>query len=207
MIDFAIGYTRRIKPLLDFMVALLVMVIFCPIWIFILIVLLFSNPRKIFFRQVRPGWHGKPFEILKFITMNDHRNAMGELLADEDRLTVFGSFLRKTSLDELPQLINVLKGEMSIVGPRPLLTEYLDLYSADQARRHAVRPGITGWAQVNGRNAISWKEKLSMDVWYVDHQSFLLDLKILFITLIRVVRAQGINAPGSATTEKFNGSN
>ncbi|MFZ9505316.1 MAG: sugar transferase [Cyclobacteriaceae bacterium] len=200
-------YGRFVKPLLDFIVALMALIFFSPLWVIITILLYLSNRGQVFFKQVRPGYQGKSFQIIKFITMNDTRGTDGEWLPDQDRLTAIGRWLRKTSLDELPQLINVLKGEMSIVGPRPLLPEYLDLYSPEQARRHAVRPGLTGWAQVNGRNAITWKEKFILDVRYVDRQSFFLDLKILFLTLKQVMGAQDINTPGSATAEKFNGSN
>ena len=159
-----------------------------------------------FFRQVRPGMHGQPFEMVKFRTMTDARGPDGALLPDADRLTPFGRFLRASSLDELPELWNVLKGEMSLVGPRPLLMEYLPLYSPEQARRHEVRPGITGWAQVNGRNAISWEEKFALDTWYVDHQSLLLDMKILWLTVKKVLVREGISAAGEATMGKFTGS-
>ncbi|MDX9834266.1 MAG: sugar transferase [Desulfobulbus sp.] len=164
----------------------------------------FGSP--VFFRQVRPGLHGQPFEIIKFRTMRDAIDAQGNPLPDVERMTPFGSFLRATSLDELPELLNVLRGEMSLVGPRPLLMEYLPLYSAEQARRHAVRPGVTGWAQVNGRNALSWEEKFRMDVWYVDNQSFWLDLKILFLTVAKVLTREGICATGEATMPRFTGS-
>ena len=159
----------------------------------------------VFFRQVRPGLNGEPFEMVKFRTMTNERGADGQLLPDAMRLTPFGRFLRATSLDELPELWNVLNGDMSLVGPRPLLMEYLSLYTPEQARRHVVRPGITGWAQVNGRNAISWVEKLNLDVWYVDHQSFWLDLKILFLTVKRVCQRHGITAIGEATMPIFRG--
>ncbi|QBC33461.1 sugar transferase [Pandoraea sp. XY-2] len=158
------------------------------------------------FRQVRPGRDGKPFEMIKFRTMTDARNAAGELLPDSARMTPFGQFLRSSSLDELPELWNVLKGDMSLVGPRPLLMEYLPLYSPVQARRHEVRPGVTGWAQVNGRNAITWGEKFRLDVWYVDHQSFWLDLKIIYLTLRKVVAREGVSQDGHVTIEKFTGS-
>lgn len=159
----------------------------------------------IFFRQKRPGMDGELFEILKFRTMTDARGEDGALLPDAERLVSFGRFLRSTSLDELPELWNVLKGEMSLVGPRPLLVEYLARYSPEQARRHEVRPGVTGWAQVNGRNAVSWAQRLKMDVWYVDHVSFWLDLKILFLTIWKTVRREGISAPGEATMTSFLG--
>lgn len=160
----------------------------------------------VFFTQVRPGMHGKPFKMVKFRSMISERSTDGELLPDAVRLTPFGRFLRSTSLDELPELWNVLKGDMSLVGPRPLLMEYLPLYSPEQARRHAVRPGVTGWAQVNGRNAISWEEKFALDTWYVDHQSLLLDMKILWLTVKKVLVREGISAAGEATMGKFTGS-
>lgn len=158
-----------------------------------------------FFRQVRPGMHGQPFEMVKFRTMTDARGADGALLPDADRLTPFGRFLRASSLDELPELWNVLKGEMSLVGPRPLLMEYLPLYSPQQARRHEVRPGITGWAQVNGRNALGWDDKFKLDVWYVDHHSLWLDIKILWLTVKKVLVREGISAAGEATMPRFTG--
>jgi len=160
----------------------------------------------VFFRQIRPGLHGKPFEMVKFRTMTDQKDPDGQLLPDSVRLTPFGRFLRATSLDELPELWNVLKGEMSLVGPRPLLMEYLPLYTPEQARRHEVRPGITGWAQVNGRNAISWEDKFKLDVWYVDHRSLRLDLRILCLTVKKVLMRDGISAAGEATMPMFSGS-
>ena len=160
----------------------------------------------VFFRQTRPGLHGKPFEMVKFRTMTDARDTTGSLLPDSERLPPFGRFLRASSLDELPELWNVLKGEMSLVGPRPLLMEYLPLYTPEQYRRHEVRPGITGWAQVNGRNAISWEEKFALDVWYVQNQSFWLDVKILWLTVKKVLVRDGISAAGEATMAKFTGS-
>lgn len=159
----------------------------------------------VFFRQMRPGMHGKPFVMVKFRTMTDVRGADGVLLPDAERLTPFGRFLRASSLDELPELWNVIKGEMSLVGPRPLLMEYLPLYSAEQARRHEVRPGVTGWAQVNGRNALSWDEKFALDVWYVDHRSLWLDVRILWLTVRKVLVREGISAAGDATMPKFTG--
>lgn len=161
----------------------------------------------VLFTQVRPGVHGQPFRMVKFRTMTDARDASGALLPDAQRLTPFGRFLRASSLDELPELWNVLRGEMSLVGPRPLLMEYLPLYSPEQARRHEVRPGITGWAQVNGRNAISWADKFALDVWYVDHRSLWLDVRILWLTVRKVVVRDGISAPGDATMPKFEGIN
>ena len=160
----------------------------------------------LFFRQVRPGKDGKPFEMIKFRTMRDAVDSAGNLLPDDERMTPFGNFLRSTSLDELPELWNVLKGDMSLVGPRPLLMEYLPLYSAEQYRRHDVRPGVTGWAQVNGRNAISWDDKFKLDTWYVDNRSFLLDLKIIILTVKKVLVRDGISAEGEATMHKFTGS-
>lgn len=159
----------------------------------------------VFFRQIRPGLHGKPFEMVKLRTMTDYRDEKGQLLTDAERLTTFGSFMRASSLDELPELWNVLKGDMSLVGPRPLLMEYLPLYSAKQARRHQVRPGITGWAQVNGRNALSWEEKFKLDVWYVDNRTIWLDIKILWLTVRKVMMRDGISAVGEATMSKFGG--
>ncbi|NLC37040.1 MAG: sugar transferase, partial [Alcaligenaceae bacterium] len=159
----------------------------------------------VFFRQVRPGLHGKPFRMIKLRTMTDARGPDGTLLPDADRMLPFGRFLRSTSLDELPELWNVLKGDMSLVGPRPLLMEYLPLYTPEQARRHEVRPGVTGWAQVNGRNAISWEEKFALDVWYVDCRSFWLDLKILGMTVMSVLKRDGVSAAGEATVSKFKG--
>jgi sugar transferase EpsL len=194
------------KRIADFILAAVALVVGLP---FLLILSLFVRVRlgsPVLFRQQRPGLMGKPFQVLKFRTMTDARDAQGELLPDADRLTPFGKWLRSTSLDELPEFWNVVKGEMSLVGPRPLLLEYLPLYSPEQARRHHVRPGITGWAQVNGRNAISWTEKLALDVWYVDHRSTWLDIKILFMTVAKVFRAEGIAQAGHATAEKFKGS-
>lgn len=163
--------------------------------------------RPVLFRQIRPGLHGIPFQMLKFRTMRDALDANGKPLPDEQRMTPFGQFLRSTSIDELPELINVLKGDMSLVGPRPLLMEYLPLYSEEQQHRHDVRPGITGWAQINGRNAISWQKKFELDLWYVKNQSLWLDIKILFLTLWKVFRRSDINQQGNVTIEKFNGKN
>ena len=193
------------KRLLDFTTALLGLIALAlP-----LLALIWLIRRKlgspVFFRQTRPGLHGQPFEMVKFRTMTDARGPDGALLPDADRLTPFGRFLRATSLDELPELWNVLKGDMSLVGPRPLLMEYLPLYSLEQARRHEVRPGVTGWAQVNGRNAISWEEKFALDVWYVDHQSLWLDMRILWLTVKKVLVREGISAAGEATMGKFTG--
>jgi len=200
-------YNQLIKPLLDSLLALFILAFLAPVILLVTLVLWFAHGRKsIFFIQPRPGKHNKIFRLVKFKTMNDKRNINGELLPDIQRLTPIGKFVRKTSLDELPQLVNVLKGEMSLVGPRPLLVEYLNLYTEKQMRRHEVKPGITGWAQVNGRNAISWEEKFKLDVWYVDHISIGLDLKILFLTIKKVIVRDGISAEGHATMDYFKGS-
>ena len=198
-------YTSLIKPLADFVVAFLVFLVLSPVFIIVVIFLAFANSGKPFFFQRRPGKNGKIFKVIKFKTMNDRKDKNGELLPDADRLTAVGSFIRKTSLDELPQMLNVIKGDMSIVGPRPLLVQYLPLYDAVQATRHDVRPGITGWAQVNGRNTISWKQKFEYDVWYVNNISFALDFKILLMTVRNVIKSEGINSDTSATMEKFIG--
>ncbi len=195
------------KRLFDIAVALLAIIVISPLLIAITILVRFKLGAPVLFQQKRPGLHGKPFFIYKFRTMTNERNADGNLFPDEQRLTSFGKFLRTTSLDELPELINVLNGDMSLVGPRPLLMEYLPLYSREQARRHEARPGITGWAQVNGRNAISWEEKFKLDVWYVENQSLWLDIKIMWMTLLKVVIREGISQEGHATAEKFTGSN
>ena len=188
---------------------LLAVLLALPLLAMLLLVLAWLVRRKlgspVFFRQVRPGMHGQPFEMVKFRTMTSERGPEGQLLPDAVRLTPFGRFLRATSLDELPELWNVLKGDMSLVGPRPLLMEYLPLYTPEQARRHEVRPGITGWAQVNGRNAISWKDKFQFDVWYVDHRSLSLDIKILWLTVRKVLVRDGISAAGEATMPRFEG--
>jgi len=195
------------KPTFDFVFGiLLVALLTAPALLLVLLVRVKLGP-PVFFTQTRPGLHGQPFQMIKFRTMTNARADNGTLLPDCERLTCFGRFLRSTSLDELPELLNVLKGEMSLVGPRPLLMDYLPLYSPEQARRHEVKPGITGWAQVNGRNAISWEEKFQLDVWYVDHQSFWLDLKILFLTVKRVFQRSGISAYGEMTMPRFTGNN
>lgn len=193
------------KRLIDVVVAVFALLALLPLMIVIGILVRWQLGGKIFFRQQRPGLHGEPFQLVKFRTMLDEHDVYGRVLHDSERLTRFGRVLRSTSLDELPELWNVLKGEMSLVGPRPLLMEYLDYYSEDQARRHDVRPGITGWAQVNGRNALSWEEKFDLDVWYVANQSVLLDLKILVMTVAQVAKKQGISQQGHATMEKFTG--
>lgn len=198
-------YKNGLKRLIDFLAAFAGLLILSPVFVVVTIGLYFANNGKPFFFQTRPGKNARLFRIIKFKTMNDKKDAQGQLLPDAQRLTKIGSFVRKTSLDEIPQLINVLKGEMSLIGPRPLLPEYLPLYSPEQYRRHEVRPGITGWAQVNGRNAISWQQKFEYDVWYVDYLSFALDLRILFLTLKKVLIREGINTDGQATTERFKG--
>lgn len=198
-------YQKLIKPLLDFTAALTGLVLLSPVFIAVAVFLCFANNGKPFFFQLRPGKNGKIFRIVKFRTMNDKTDEKGALLPDEQRLTPIGSFVRKTSLDEIPQLINVLKGDMSMVGPRPLLTGYLHLYNDFQSQRHKVKPGITGLAQVNGRNAISWDKKFEYDVWYVNHISFILDLKILLKTIQKVLKSEGINSGDSATIEPFQG--
>lgn len=198
-------YKNGLKRLIDFLAAFTGLLILSPVFVVVTVGLYFANNGKPFFFQTRPGKGARLFRIIKFKTMNDKKDAQGQLLPDAERLTGIGSFVRKTSLDEIPQLLNVLKGEMSLIGPRPLLPEYLPLYSPEQYRRHEVRPGITGWAQVNGRNAISWQQKFEYDVWYVDHLSFALDLRILFLTLKKVLIREGINTDGQATTERFKG--
>jgi lipopolysaccharide/colanic/teichoic acid biosynthesis glycosyltransferase len=198
-------YNKYLKPVFDFSASLVALLVFLPLFILITVALYFANSGKPFFFQQRPGKNGKIFKIVKFKTMTDAKDVNGNLLPDAERLTTIGTFVRKTSLDEIPQLINVLKGDMSLIGPRPLLTQYLHLYNDFQNRRHEVKPGITGWAQVNGRNAISWDKKFELDVWYVDHSSFLVDLKILFKTILKVVKKEGINAADAATIEPFNG--
>lgn len=198
-------YKSFFKRLFDFAAALVGIVLLGPIFIMVTIGLYFANQGKPFFFQVRPGKNEKLFKIIKFKTMNDKKDAEGHLLADAERLTPVGAFVRKTSLDEIPQLINVLKGDMSLIGPRPLLPEYLPLYSEQQGRRHEVRPGISGWAQVNGRNAISWPQKFEYDVWYVEHLSLLLDIKILFLTVKKVFISEGISQEGQVTMERFEG--
>lgn len=194
------------KRLLDFIAALLGLIALALPLLLLIALIRRKLGSPVFFRQTRPGLHGQPFEMVKFRTMTDACGPDGALLPDAERLTPFGRVLRSTSLDELPELWNVLKGDMSLVGPRPLLMEYLPLYSPEQARRHAVRPGVTGWAQVNGRNAISWEEKFALDTWYVDHQSLLLDMKILWLTVKKVLVREGISAAGEATMGKFTGS-
>ena len=200
-------YTSIVKPFFDKLIALTILVITLPFILIAAVLLAIANDGKIWFLQQRPGRHEKIFSVIKFKTMRDAYDEHGAPLPDDMRLTVIGRIIRKTSMDELPQLINVLKGDMSIVGPRPLLVEYLKLYSDAQRRRHSVAPGITGWAQVNGRNTISWEKKFEYDLWYVENISFWLDIKILFLTAFKVLRAEGISSETSATMEKFRGSN
>ena len=185
-------YKNYFKRLFDFTAALVGLLLLSPIFILVTIGLFFANQGKPFFFQTRPGKDEKMFRIVKFKTMNDKKDSEGNLLTDAERLTTIGRFVRKTSLDEIPQLLNVLKGDMSLIGPRPLLVQYLPLYNAEQKKRHDVRPGITGWAQVNGRNAITWKRKFELDIWYVDHISFILDIKILFLTIKKVLDRKSV---------------
>lgn len=198
-------YRKFIKPFIDFLIALTGLVVLSPLLLIVIILLLFANKGNPFFFQKRPGKNEKIFRIVKFRTMTNERDNKGNLLPDAKRLTGMGKLVRKTSVDEIPQLINVLKGEMSLIGPRPLLPEYLLLYNNWQKKRHDVRPGITGWAQVNGRNSLGWNEKFKMDVWYVNNVNFKLDLKILFKTIGKVIKSEGINSAGQVTTENFKG--
>lgn len=201
-------YKNGLKRAIDFLIVLCALLIIWPILLIIIIFLYFANKGAgVFFTQDRPGKNAQIFKAIKFKTMTDERDAEGNLLPDDVRLTKVGKIVRSLSIDELPQLINVLKGDMALVGPRPLLIKYLPLYSEEQYRRHEVRPGITGWAQVNGRNSISWTKKFELDVWYVDHVSFGLDVKILLLTVKKVFVREGINQEGSATIEAFNGNN
>jgi len=200
-------YKSFLKPFFDFVFSLLLIMILSPIFILIITLLYFFNQKNVFFLQSRPGKKEKVFKIIKFKTMTDQKDEFGNLLPDEFRLTKMGKFVRKTSLDELPQLINVLKGDMSFIGPRPLLVNYLSLYNEEQKKRHLIKPGITGWAQVNGRNTITWTQKFIYDVYYVDNMSMLLDVKIFLLTIKKVIKSEGINTVGQATTESFNGTN
>ena len=201
-------YKRYLKRWLDLVIVLCVLLVIWPVLLVIAVWLHFSNKGAgAFFTQERPGKDGKLFKVIKFKSMTDERDEDGQLLPDAQRLTAVGRFIRSTSLDELPQLLNVLKGDMALIGPRPLLPQYLPLYSKEQARRHEVRPGITGWAQVHGRNAISWTEKFKLDVWYVDHCSLWVDLKVVFLTIKKVLNREGISQEGQATMEMFNGNN
>ena len=199
-------YCKYIKPLLDRLLALILLIILSPIMLIVALLIYIKMGRPILFTQKRPGRDGKIFTIYKFRTMTNEKDKFGNLLPDEKRLKGVGKAIRSLSLDELPQLFNVLKGDMSFIGPRPLLVEYLPLYNEEQARRHEVTPGITGWAQVNGRNAISWEDKFRYDVWYVDNCSFLVDMKIIWLTILKVLKKEGISSSSHATMEKFKGS-
>ncbi len=198
-------YARFLKPLCDFGGALLLLVLLSPVMLGAALLLAIANRGKVFFTQERPGKDERIFKVIKFKTMNDHRDAEGNLLPDAERLTAVGRFIRSTSIDELPQLLNVLKGDMSFIGPRPLLVQYLPLYSPAQRRRHAVKPGISGWAQVNGRNAIGWQKKFELDVWYVEHISLATDLRVFWMTIDNILRRKDISQQGQATMELFNG--
>jgi sugar transferase EpsL len=198
-------YRRWGKRFFDCAVTVLALLILSPLLAILALLVRVKLGAPILFRQIRPGLRGQPFVIYKFRTMTDARDAQGQLLPDAERLTKFGRFLRSTSLDELPELINVLKGEMSLVGPRPLLMQYLERYTVEQARRHEVRPGITGWAQINGRNALTWEQKFEYDVWYVDHVSLRLDVKIMALTVWKTLKREGISQPGQATMQEFKG--
>jgi len=198
-------YQNYIKRIIDIIVSIVVLIIVFPILLGVIVLLIITNNGHPFFFQIRPGKNERLFKIVKFKTMNEAKDNNGVLLPDAERMTKVGNFIRKTSLDELPQLLNVIKGEMSLIGPRPLLPEYLPLYTNEQKKRHNVRPGITGWAQVNGRNAISWEEKFKFDVYYADNISVLLDLKILFLTIKKVMKREGVSAEGSVSMEKFKG--
>jgi lipopolysaccharide/colanic/teichoic acid biosynthesis glycosyltransferase len=198
-------YRNYIKRVFDLTVSLIAFCLLLPVFLIVTVLLFIANQGSPFFVQQRPGKNGRIFRLVKFKTMNDRKDERGNLLSDAERLTATGKFIRKTSLDEIPQLINVMKGEMSLIGPRPLLVEYLPLYNDRQKRRHEVRPGITGWAQVNGRNAIGWNEKFELDVWYVDHVNFRLDCKIVFITIMKVLKPEGISQQGHVTMTKFEG--
>ena len=198
-------YPNILKPIIDLLISFVILLIASPIFLLIVVILYFVNDGKIWFRQQRPGKNGALFNVIKFKTMTDERDESGNLLPDEKRLSGVGNLVRKTSLDELPQLLNVISGHMSLVGPRPRLTEYLPLYNDVQRRRHEVKPGITGWAQVNGRNTLSWPQKFAYDVWYVDHISLWLDIKILILTVLKVFKAEGISSATSVTMEKFHG--
>jgi undecaprenyl phosphate N,N'-diacetylbacillosamine 1-phosphate transferase len=198
-------YKSFFKRIIDFTAAFIALLMISPIFLILIVFLAIANDGKPFFVQKRPGRNGKIFSIIKFKTMNDRKDAAGNLLSDAERLTKVGSFVRKTSLDEIPQLLNVVKGDMSLIGPRPLLVQYLPLYNDFQKNRHNVRPGITGWAQINGRNAISWEKKFEYDVWYVNNISLLLDIKIVLLTIKKVFISEGINADNVATTEPFRG--
>jgi len=194
------------KRIFDVIVSFSVLLVFSPVLLLVALLVRTKLGSPIFFTQIRPGLHGKPFKMVKFRTLTEQKDELGNYLPDADRLTAFGALLRSTSLDELPELWNVLKGDMSLVGPRPLLVEYLPLYTPEQYRRHEVRPGVTGWAQINGRNAIDWETRFQLDVYYVDHQSFWFDMKIIFLTAAKVLKREGIQQEGQATVSKFTGS-
>ncbi|WP_434643728.1 sugar transferase [Thermoanaerobacterium thermosaccharolyticum] len=196
---------KLLKRFFDFIISLILLIILVPLFFIIAVIVYITMGLPILYCQTRPGFKGKPFKIYKFRTMNNNKDKYGNFLSDEERITKIGKILRSTSLDELPELFNVLKGDMSLVGPRPLLMEYLDYYTDEQMRRHDVKPGITGWAQINGRNNLSWEEKFELDVWYVDNWSIWLDIKILFLTIIKVIKREGISAEGYATMPKFTG--
>ena len=200
-------YARYIKRILDVLIALSVLLIFSPLVTVVAIALYVQNSGSVFFFQERPGFKAKPFRIIKFKTMTDERDEKGNLLPDVERITALGKFVRKLSLDELPQLINVLKGDMSLIGPRPLLFKYIPLYSEQQKRRHEVKPGITGWAQVNGRNSISWEKKFKLDVCYVDNVSFTLDMKIIWMTIVKILKREGVNQSAARPMQPFDGTN
>lgn len=198
-------YRKILKPIFDLFLAIVLVVLLSPIFFLLIILLYLFNKRNVFFFQERPGKNERVFKIIKFKTMTDEKDELGNLLPDELRLTKMGKFVRKTSLDELPQLINVVKGDMSFIGPRPLLVSYLPLYNNEQKKRHLIKPGITGWAQINGRNALTWQQKFVYDVFYVNHLSFALDFKIFLLTIKKVIKSEGINSAGQATTESFKG--
>jgi undecaprenyl phosphate N,N'-diacetylbacillosamine 1-phosphate transferase len=198
-------YQNKIKRGIDLTLSFLMLIILSPIFLVLFVSLSIFHKGSPFFFQRRPGINHQPFFVLKFKTMSELRNLNGDLLSDADRLSSFGKLIRNYSLDEIPQLINVLKGDMSLVGPRPLLEEYLELYSEDQLKRHLVKPGITGWAQINGRNAISWEKKFELDLWYIEHLTFLLDIKILFVTLFNVIKGKGVSQNGHVTIGRFKG--
>ena len=197
--------SKIMKRLFDFIVAFIAILLLSPVIILIALLVRINMGMPVFFRKNRPGLYGKSFYIYKFRTMSFTYGENGLLLPDQERITKLGAFIRKWSLDELPQLFNIIKGDMSLVGPRPLLIEYLPLYNTDQARRHNVKPGITGWAQVNGRNALNWNERFKLDLWYVDHHGFNLDMKIIFLTIWKILKREGINQPGQATMKEFKG--
>lgn len=198
-------YKNILKAVIDYCGAVFILILVSPVLFFITCILLLANKGKVFFIQPRPGKNGKVFRIFKFRTMNDKRDSNGNLLPDNKRITFVGHLLRNTSLDELPQLLNVVKGDLSFIGPRPLLTDYLPLYNNFQRRRHEVKPGITGWAQVNGRNELTWNERFKMDIWYIDNLSFSLDCKIVFLTLIKVINRKGVSSKNYVTMERFSG--